>query len=105
MFDYKITLFNTLERGLNANHCFPKRFGPNVSSDLHAINLTCVQPFCISPIFQGWEAWPHAHLDEILNPSTSAEPVMAKLQNLFVAVVNGDTIQMTLKLRLLTVYF
>ena len=40
-----------------------------------------------------------------LNPPTSAKPVMTKLQNLFVALVNMDTFQMTLKLRLFTVKF
>ena len=42
---------------------------------------------------------------EMLNPSTSAKPVMTKLQNLFVALVNMDIFQMTLKLRLFTVDF
>ena len=42
---------------------------------------------------------------EILNPSTSAKPVMTKLQNLSVALVNMDTFQMTLKLSLFTVEF
>ena len=42
---------------------------------------------------------------EILNPSTSAKPVMTKLQNLFVALVNMDIFQMTLKLSLFTVDF
>ena len=37
------------------------------------------------------------------NPSTSAKPVMTKLQNVFVALVNMDTFQMTLKLSLFTV--
>ena len=41
---------------------------------------------------------------EILNPSTSAKTVMTKLQNLFVALVNMDTFQMTLKLSLFTVF-
>ena len=47
----------------------------------------------------------HTHLDEILNPSTSAKTVMPKLQNIFVALVNGDTFQITLKLKLFTVDF
>ena len=42
---------------------------------------------------------------EMLNPSTSAKPVMTKLQNLFVALVNMDIFQMALKLRLFTVDF
>ena len=50
----------------------------------------------------GWEALPHAHLRE---KSTSAKPVMTKLQTLFVALVNMDIIQMTLKLSLFTVDF
>ena len=54
---------------------------------------------------QGWETWTHAHLNENLNPSTAAKPVMTKLQNLFVALVNMDTFQMTLKLSLFTVDF
>ena len=40
---------------------------------------------------------------QIFNPSTSAKPVKTKLQNLFVALVNMDTFQMTLKFSLLTV--
>ena len=40
---------------------------------------------------------------EILNPSTSAKPVMTKLQNLFVALVNVKIFQMTQKLRLFRV--
>ena len=46
-----------------------------------------------------------SHLDEILNPSTSVKTVMTKLQNLFVALVNGDSFQMTQTLRLFTVEF
>ena len=42
---------------------------------------------------------------EIINPSTSAKPVMAKLQNLFVALVNIDIFQMTPKLNLFTLGF
>ena len=42
---------------------------------------------------------------EILNPSTSVKAVMIKLQNLFIALVNMDIFQMTLKLSLLTVDF
>ena len=38
---------------------------------------------------------------EILNPSTSAKLVMTKFQNLFVALVNMDIFQMTLKLSLI----
>ena len=38
-----------------------------------------------------------------LNPSTSAKPVMPKLQNVFVALVNMDILQMTLKLSLFSV--
>ena len=38
-----------------------------------------------------------------LNPSTSAKPVMTKLQNLFIALINIDIIQMTLKLSLFSV--
>ena len=34
---------------------------------------------------------------QILNPSTSAKPVMTKLKNLLVALVNMDIFQMTLK--------
>ena len=60
---------------------------------------------CTSAIHQGWEAWPHTHLNEKLNPSTSAKPVMVKLQNLFVALVNIDTFQIILKLSLFTVDF
>ena len=48
----------------------------------------------------------HTHIwTEMLNPSTSAKPVMTTLQNLFVALVNMDIFQMTLKLRLFTVDF
>ena len=39
------------------------------------------------------------------NPSTSAKPVMTKLQNVFVALVNMDTFQMTQKLSLFTADF
>ena len=53
---------------------------------------------------QGWEAWPHAHFNEKLK-STSAKPFLTKIQNLFVALVNMDTFQMTLKLSLFTVDF
>ena len=42
---------------------------------------------------------------EILNPSTSAKPIMTKLHNIFVALVNMDIFQMTLKLSLFTVDF
>ena len=42
---------------------------------------------------------------EVLNPSTYAKLVMTKLQNLFVALVNMDIFQMTLKLSLFTVDF
>ena len=35
------------------------------------------------PSIQGRGAWPNAHVDETLNPSTSVKPVMNKLQNLF----------------------
>ena len=42
---------------------------------------------------------------ENLNPSTSAKPVMTKLQNLFIALVNMDIFQMTPKLSLFTVDF
>ena len=42
---------------------------------------------------------------EILNPLTSAKLVMTKLQNLFVALVNMDIFQVTLKLSLFTVNF
>ena len=55
------------------------------------------------PSIQGWEAWPHLHLDETLNPLTSVKPVMNKLQHVFVALVNVDIFQMTLKLSLFTV--
>ena len=34
---------------------------------------------------------------QILNPSTSAKPVVIKLQNLFVTLVNLNMFQMTLK--------
>ena len=50
----------------------------------------------------------HGHTDswmEILNPSTSAKPVITKLQNLFVAIVTIDIFQMTLKESLFTVDF
>ena len=50
----------------------------------------------------------HGHMDtwmEILNPPTSAKPVMTKLQNLLVALVNMDIFQMSLKLSLFTVDF
>ena len=40
---------------------------------------------------------------QILNPSTSAKPVMTKLQNLFFALVNMDIFQVTLKFSLFTV--
>ena len=40
---------------------------------------------------------------QILNPSTSAKPFIIKLQNLFVALVNMDIFQMTLKFSLFTV--
>ena len=40
----------------------------------------------------------------ILNPSTSAKPLVTKLQNLFVALLNMDIFQMTLKFSLFTVY-
>ena len=40
-----------------------------------------------------------------LNLSTFAKPVMTKLQNLFVALVNMDIFQMTLKFCLFTVDF
>ena len=46
---------------------------------------------------QGWEILPHAHLNEKLNPSTSAKPVMTKRQNLFVALLNMDTFKMTFR--------
>ena len=50
------------------------------------------------PVFRGWKCC-HAHFwMQILYPSTSAKPVMTKLQNLFVALVNMDTFNMTLKL-------
>ena len=35
------------------------------------------------------------------NPSTSAKPVMTKLPNVFVALVNMDIFRMTLRLSLL----
>ena len=54
---------------------------------------------------QGWELLPHIHLNEKLNPSTSAKPVMTKPQNWFVALLNMDTFKMTLKLSLFTVDF
>ena len=34
---------------------------------------------------------------QIINPSTPTKPVMPKLQNLFVALINMDSFQMTLK--------
>ena len=40
---------------------------------------------------------------QILNPSTSAKAVMTKLQNLFVALLNMDIFQMTLKFSLFTI--
>ena len=41
----------------------------------------------------------HTHtLVQILNPSTSAKSFRAKLQNLFVVLVNMDIIQMTLNI-------
>ena len=39
---------------------------------------------------------------QILNPSTSAKPLVTKLQNLFVALVNLDIFQMTLNFSSLT---
>ena len=42
---------------------------------------------------------------KILNISTSAKPIMTKLQNLFVALVNMDNFQMALKLSLFTLDF
>ena len=48
------------------------------------------------------EAQSRAHM-HCLNPSTSAKPFMTKLQNLFVALVNIDIFQMTLKFSLFTV--
>ena len=48
----------------------------------------------------------HTHtLMKSWNPSTSAKPDMTKLQNVFVALVNMDIFQMTLKLSLFTVNF
>ena len=40
---------------------------------------------------------------EILNPSTSAKPVITKLQAVFVALVNMDIFQMTFKFSLFIV--
>ena len=61
----------------------------------------------ISSLFhdQGWEAWPNARLDEILNLSTSAKAVITKLQTLFIALVNCESFQMTQELKLFTVEF
>ena len=42
---------------------------------------------------------------KVLNPSASAKLVIAKIQNLFVALVNMDIFQMTLKLSLFIVDF
>ena len=48
----------------------------------------------------------HTHTSmKSLNPSTSAKPVMTKLQNVLAALVNMDIFQMTLKLCLFTVDF
>ena len=55
--------------------------------------------------FQGWERGDMHTSIKSKNPSTSAKPVMTKLQNLFVALVNMDNFQMTLKLSLFTVDF
>ena len=41
---------------------------------------------------------------QILNPSTCAEPIATELQYLFVALLNMDIFQMTLKFSLFTVY-
>ena len=40
---------------------------------------------------------------QILNSSSSAKPVMNKLQDLFVALVHTDVCQVTMKLSLFTV--
>ena len=40
---------------------------------------------------------------QISNPSASAKPAMTKLENLFVALVDMDIFEMTLKFSLLTV--
>ena len=61
-------------------------------------------------IVTGWKSQTTADLKlQDLNPSTSVKPVItsnfksALLQNLFVALVNMDIFQMTLKFRLFTV--
>ena len=47
----------------------------------------------------------HTHtLTKSLNPSTSAKPVMSKLVNLFVSLVNMNVFQMKLKFRLYSLW-
>ena len=59
---------------------------------------------CLSLSLLQWsEAWSDADLNANVNPSTSAKPVMPKLQNLLIALVNMDIFQMILKLSLMTV--
>ena len=54
----------------------------------------------ILPLVRGGKCG-HTHTSmKSLNPSTSAKPIMTKLQNLFIALVNMDIFQMTLKLNL-----
>ena len=54
-------------------------------------------------LLQWFKAWSYADLNANLNPSTSAKPVMTKLQNLLIALVNMDIFQMILKLSLMTI--
>ena len=70
-------------------------------------NITCELTDCIFTTMFGSEAIfrsgkpSNMHtLIQSLNPSTSANPFMTKLQNLFVALVNMDVFQMILKFSL-----
>ena len=59
-------------------------------------SLICLL-YYLNVCIQGSEAQPDEHLH-----ATSAKPVMTKLQNLFVGLVNMDIFQMTLKFSLFT---
>ena len=77
-------------------------------SRMHILTLLNVGTRRCLTLLKTYRGGKHGHTHtwmEILNPSTSANLAMTKHQHLFLALVNMDIFQITLKLSLLTADF